>query len=103
MLDNITSYGWGCVFGLCRRWDRVVHWADKVLELDGENLKARQRRARGAWESKQLSKAEEDVAFVLGKDPTHAPTLKIKAAIDKQNKAYKDKEAAAFKGMFGGN
>eukprot|EP00729_Bicosta_minor_P013289 gene13289-24096_t len=72
-----------------KRWDR-----------DKDNLKARQRRAKAAFEAKQLAKCEEDVAFVLKVDPTHKQTLIVKASVDKVNKAYKDKQAAAFKGMF---
>lgn len=71
-----------------------------MIAGDKDNLKARQRRAKAAFEAKQLAKCEEDVAFVLKVDPTHKQTLIVKASVDKVNKAYKDKQAAAFKGMF---
>ena len=72
-----------------------------MLKLDPANLKARQRRAKGAWETQRLAVAEEDVAFVLAADPTHAGSLKLQKLIDAKNKGYKAKQAAAFKGMFG--
>ena len=50
--------------------------------------------------TEQFHKLRYNVAFVLKVDPTHKQTLIVKASVDKVNKAYKDKQAAAFKGMF---
>ena len=63
-----------------KRWDRVCHWADKVIEGDKDNLKARQRRAKADYETKQLAKCEEDVAFVLVRESASVSNASHEAA-----------------------
>lgn len=83
-------------------WNATIMSAGLVLDLDGNNVKARYRRGVAHSKSGNLDKAKEDLSHCLELEPSNALAKKELALVAKLQKEMLKKEKAAYSSMFAG-
>ncbi|XP_028409630.1 tetratricopeptide repeat protein 9C-like [Dendronephthya gigantea] len=82
------------------RWEKVIEYSNKALEVHPENAKAWFRKGQGYYHTRNWDKAFEALNQARKLEPDDANIKKYEIKVEQELKKYREKEKIMYAGMF---